>query len=118
MSQNKTSVEAHMAAADPTKAAEFLTDDFEWIEWGDGVPASGVRVRGKAGFVQNFGDDEVRAKIDRTVEENNVVMVEGTAHVRKKDGGRLAVHFCNIFELENGKIKRKSSFGALLKDSP
>jgi uncharacterized protein len=117
MSSNRKIVEAHLAAASPSKAAEFLADDVEWIEWGDGVPATGVRTRGKNAFVQNYGDDELRTEIARVTEEGNVVVVEGTAHVRKKDGRHFAVRFCNIFEVENGKIKRKSSFGALLKDS-
>ncbi len=118
MSANKKVIQAHMAATDRSKAAEFLTDDVEWIEWGDGVPAEGVLTRGKAPFVQNYGDDELRTEILRMTEEGNVVVVEGIARVHKKDGRNLAVRFCNIFELEKGKIKRKSSFGALIKGSP
>ncbi|MFY9716779.1 MAG: nuclear transport factor 2 family protein [Thermoplasmata archaeon] len=117
MSQNKKVIESHLAARNPSRAAEFLADDFEWIEWGDGVPATGVRTLGKAAFVQNFGDDELRNEIVRMTEEDDVVVVEGLAHVHKKDGRNFAVRYCNIFELENGRIKRKSSFGALLKDS-
>ena len=116
MVSNKNLVEAHMKAG-PARAAEFLADDFEWIEWGDGVPPGGVRTRGKAAFVENFGDDELHDDIVRVIEEGNVVMVEGVAHVSKKDGKKFDVQFCNIFEIENGKIKRKSSYGALLKDS-
>jgi uncharacterized protein len=117
MSANKKVIEAHTTAKNPSQAAEFLADDIEWVEWGDGVPATGIRTRGKATFIQNFGDDELRNEIVRMTEENNVVVVEGIAHVHKKDGRNFAVRYCNIFELENGKIKRKSSFGALLKDS-
>lgn len=114
MSSNKQLVEAHMRA-EPARAAEFLADDFEWVEWADGVPAGGARTRGKAAFVQNFGDDVLRDDIQRITEEGNVVVVEGVAHVTKKDGKKFDVQFCNIFELENGKISRKSSYGVLLK---
>jgi uncharacterized protein len=117
MSPNKKVVEAHQTAKDRSKAAEYLADDVEWIEWGDGVPVTGVRTRGKAAFIQNYGDDEITDEILRMTEENNVVVLEGVAHVHKKDGRNFAVRYCNIFELENGKIKRKSSFGALLKAS-
>ena len=116
MSSNTQLVEAHMAAA-PAKAAEFLADDFEWIEWADGVPPGGARTRGKAAFVQNYGDDDLRDDIHRVIEAGNVVVVEGVAHVTKKDGRKFNVQFCNIFELENGKITRKSSYGALIKES-
>ncbi len=114
MSSNKHLVEAH-AKAPPAKAAEFLADDVEWIEWADGVPPGGARTRGKAAFVQNYGDDQLRNEVQRFIEEGNVVVVEGVAHVAKKDGRKFDVQYCNIFELENGKIKRKSSYGALLK---
>jgi uncharacterized protein len=117
MSSNKKVIEAHATASDRARAAEFLADDVEWIEWVDGVPPPGAITRGKPAFIQNYGDDEIRNEIIRMTEENNVVVVEGVAHVHKKDGHNLAVRYCNIFELERGKIKRKSSFGALLKDA-
>ena len=116
MSSNQQMIETHMRAT-PARAAEFLTDDFEWIEWADGVPPGGARTKGKAAFVQSFGDDELRDEIQRVTEQGNVVVVEGVAHVRKKDGQELDVQFCNIFEVENGKIRRKSSYGALIKNT-
>jgi uncharacterized protein len=117
MSPNKKIIEAHLTAPSRSKAADYLADDVEWIEWGDGVPPTGVRTRGKDAFVQNYGDDEIRDEILRMTEENNVVVVEGVAHVQKKDGRNFAVRYINLFELEHGKIQRKTSFGALLKDS-
>lgn len=115
MSPNKKLVLDHMAAK-PAKAAEVLTDDFEWVEWADGVPHGGVRTKGRAAFAESFGDDDLQDEIQRVVEEGNVVVVEGVAHVTKKNGTKLDVQFCNLFDLENGKIKRKSSYAALIKD--
>jgi uncharacterized protein len=117
VSQNKKIIETHMTSTDRSKAAEFLADDVEWIEWAEGVPSTGVRTRGKAAFIQNYGDDELRTQITRMTEENNVVVAEGSTRVHKKDGRVFTVQFVDIFELENGKIKRKSSFGALVKDA-
>ena len=117
MSPNKKLVETHLTSTDRSKLAPLLADDVEWIEWGDGVPASGVITRGKEAYLKNYGDDELRGEVHRLTEENNVVVAEGTAHVTKKDGSSLSVRYVNIFELENGKIKRKSSFGALVKGS-
>ena len=113
---NKQVVESYLACTDRSKAAVLLADNVEWIEWGDGVPADGVRHKGKTAFLRNFGDDELRSKVRRLTEENNVVVAEGTVTVYKKDGTQLAVQFCDIFELEDGKVKRLSSFGALLKE--
>lgn len=115
MSSNKRVIEAYMARTATAEIAHLLADDVEWVEWGDGVPATGARTTGKAAFLANFGEDELRTDLTRMTEEGNVVVAEGTCHVRKKDGSRLAVRFCNIFEMESGKIKRLSSFGALLK---
>jgi ketosteroid isomerase-like protein len=117
MSPNKKVIETYLASTDRSKVAPLLADDVEWVEWGDGVPPTGIRTRGKAAFIQNFGDDELRTQITRMTEENNVVVAEGTVRVHKKDGRILAVEFCNIFELENGKVKRLSSFGALVKEA-
>jgi uncharacterized protein len=118
MSPNKKVIETHLTSTDRSRVAELLADDVEWIEWGDGVPATGVRTRGKVAYMQNLGDDEFPTQITRMTEENNVVVAEGTVRVIKKDGHNLTVQFCDIFELENGQIKRKSSFAVRVKDSP
>lgn len=115
-SPNKRVVETYLHR-DLSKIGSLVADDVEWVEWVDGVPSTGSRNQGKAAIVQNVGDDQLRNEITRMTEEGNVVVVEGICHVTKKDGSSLNVRFCNIFEVENGKIKRQDSFGALLKDS-
>ena len=50
-------------------------------------------------------------------EEDNVMVARGKVRVNGKEGNSLTVQFCNIFELENGKVKRMNSYGALLNDS-
>jgi ketosteroid isomerase-like protein len=117
MSPNKKLIETYLGAVDRSKVASLLADDVEWIEWGDGVPPTGVRTQGKAAFLANFGNDELRCSVTRMTEENNVIVAEGTVTVHKKDGGSLKVQFVNIFEVADGKVQRLNSFGALLKDS-
>jgi len=118
MSSNKKLVETYLTTADKSRLGPLLADDVEWVEWGDGVPASGVITRGREAHIQNFGDNELRGEVKRLTEENNVVVAEGRAHVTKKDGSTLSVEYVNIFEVESGKIKRKSSFGALIRETP
>lgn len=117
MSANKRLVEAHLATVDRSKIGPMLADDVEWVEWVDGVPPTGAVTRGKEAYIANFGDDVLRTEVLRLTEEGNVVVVEGIAHVTKKDGKSLSVRFVDIFELRDDKIWRKSSFGALLKGS-
>ncbi len=101
---------------DPSTVAALVADDMEWVEWGDGVPPSGVVHRGTAGISENIGDDTLRNEITRMTEEGDVVVAEGICHVTKTDGRSLKVRFCNIFELKNGRVRRQDSFGALLQD--
>jgi len=117
MSPNKKLIETYLGTADKSKLAPLLADDVEWIEWADGVPASGAMTRGKEAHLKNYGDDKLSGELHRLTEEGNVVVAEGTAHVTKKDGTSLSVRFVDIFEIEDGKIRRKSSFGALIKGS-
>ena len=115
MSRNKQVVETYVTSTDKSKLAPLLTDDVEWVEWVDGVPPSGAVTRGKEAHIKNYGDDQLRGEIHRLTEEGNIVVAEGTTHVTKKDGTSLSVRFVDIFEFEDGRIRRKSSFGALTK---
>ncbi|HYA58413.1 MAG TPA: nuclear transport factor 2 family protein [Thermoplasmata archaeon] len=116
LSPNKKLVETYLNAG-RSKSAGLMTEDVEWVEWGDGVPPTGSVNKGKAAVIGNPGDDKLRNVITRMTEEGNVVVAEGICHVTKPDGNSLRVRFCNIFELKNGKVKRLDSFGALLKDT-
>jgi len=117
MSPNKKVVEEYLARPKRAEVAPYLTEDAEWVEYADGVPVSGVRSRGRAAWVQNLGDAEFRSEVHRLTEEGNVVVAEGTARGASPEGTPWAVRFVDIFELENGKIKRMTSIGAMLKDS-
>jgi uncharacterized protein len=117
-SPNKKLIENYLATTEKSKLGSLLAEDVEWVEWGDGVPASGAVTRGKEAHIKNYGDDKLRNELHRLTEEGNVVVAEGTAYVTKKDGSSLSVRYVDIFEVERGKIKRKHSFGALIKGSP
>ena len=117
MSSNKQVVGKYLATVDRSKIAPLLADQVEWIEWGDGVPETGAVTRGKAAFVANFGNDQLHSEVVRLTEENNVVVAEGTVRIPRKAGEELRFRFCDIFELENGRITRLSSFAVRLKDS-
>ena len=115
MTPNKKIIEAYYASKG-TEYAGCLADDVELVEWADGVPPKGIQTHGKTAFVENRGTRDYGTEIARMTEENNVVVVEGTARGAKKDGGSWQVEFCDIFELENGKVNRLRAFGASVKD--
>jgi uncharacterized protein len=116
MSPNKKVVETYqtsLANLDWATVASCLTDDVERIEWADGFPASGVPVRGKAAVIKDMeAPNRFQIQATRMTEEDNVVVAESVVRVPLPDGGTFVGQSCSIYELENGKIRRISSFVA------
>jgi ketosteroid isomerase-like protein len=115
-SANKQVIEAYFASKG-TDYARLLADDVELVEWADGGAPTGIRTHGKAAYVENRGGGEYETRVHRMTEENDVVVVEGTARGPKKDGGFWRVQFVDIFDLANGKIQRLSAFATAVQDS-
>lgn len=95
-----------MEAFGKTDHAEILsclTDDVEWI-----IPGM-FHVKGKEGFDSVIENDEFSGHpeitVTRLTEGGDVVVAEGTVRSARKDGGRLNVVFCDVFIMENGKIR-------------
>lgn len=92
---------------------DLFTEDIERWEVG-GVK----RTHGKAEFEKEVlpGPDVVRLgiRIDRTIEEGDVVVAEGLAQIFKKDGSRLDVQYCDIFDFEGAKVRRITAYGAVV----
>lgn len=123
MSENKRVIEKYrdcFRRGDRDGVGSWLAEDVEWIEWADGFAASGVPRRGKSAFVENISEPPggwpLQMETIRMTEEDNVVVVEGTVRVPLKDGTLFKVQACNIFEMENGKVKRLSSWTAEARD--
>jgi ketosteroid isomerase-like protein len=55
-------------------------------------------------------------KITRMIEENDVVIAEGTVRAAWKAGGFLDAVFCDAFEMADGKIRRLVSYLVNLKE--
>lgn len=91
----------------------LFTDDIE--RWEVGAPN---RTHGKVEFEKEVlpGPDVARLgnRIDRMVEEGNVVVAEGLAQVVKEDGTAINIQFCDIFEFEGEKIRRITAYGAVV----
>lgn len=114
LSPNKKIV-ANYYASKGTDYARLLADDVVLVDWDIGAPLEGAVTKGKAAYVQNRQNREFESEITRMTEENNVVVAEGFARGVKKEGGNWTVHFCDTYEIENGKFKRISTHGVDLK---
>ena len=40
------------------------------------------------------------------IEENNIIIAEGTVRAKKKDAGYINLVFCDVFEMKDNLIKR------------
>src|SRR5688500_9358052 len=117
MSRNKSTVEKYIHGfnkSDHDQILSCLTDDIEWL-----MPGS-FRLVGKDAFDKEIENDAFTGsptvKIIRMIEETDVVVAEGTVRVEWKSGGFLSAVFCDVFEMEDSKIKRLTTYLVSLKE--
>ena len=117
MSQNRLTVQEYMDAfgrSDHPAILSCLTDDVEWI-----IPGV-FHKTGKHAFDREIENEAFvgspTIKVTRMIEENNVVVAEGTVRSARKDGGVLKAVFCDVFEMQNAKVRRLTSYLMETKD--
>jgi ketosteroid isomerase-like protein len=111
MPQNKKTVEAYLDGfrkTDRSQILSSLTEDVEWI-----IPGA-FHVRGKEQFDRHIVDegfvDRPAITVTRLTEENDVVVAEGAVRTQRKDGTFLKLAFCDVFEMQDGKVRRLISY--------
>ena len=111
MSQNKQTVQKYMDAFARTDHAEILsclTDDVEWL-----IPGM-FHLTGKEAFDKAIENDAFigspTISVARMIEEEEVVVVEGRVRSARRDGGLLNAVFCDVFVMQNAKIKHLTSY--------
>ncbi len=117
MSKNKQTVQKYMDAFGKTDHATILsclTDDIEWF-----IPGA-FRITGKVAFDKEIENDAFvgspTIKVSRIIEEEDVVIAEGSVRTARKDGGVLNLLFCDVFEMRDAKIKHLTSYLMEIKD--
>jgi len=111
MTANKKTVQKCMDGfmeSDHQKILSCLADDVIWE-----MPGY-FNITGKEAFDKEIENDyfagSPTVKITRLMEEGNVVVAEGSVQCRKKSCGFLDAQFCDVFQLENGKIKQLTTY--------
>ena len=111
MTENKKTVQKYMDgfnASDHEKILSCLTEDILWD-----MPGF-FHLKGKHAFDKEIENDNFEGrptiKIIRMVEENNIVVAEGSVQAKFKAGGLLDALFCDVFHMENGKIKQITTY--------
>jgi limonene-1,2-epoxide hydrolase len=111
MTQNKSTVEAYIDGfrnTDRPRILSCLTDDIRWHNVGV------FNVRGKHDFDKFIVDEGFVAnaaiKVTRLTEGDDVVIAEGSIRTQRIDGTFLNQAFCDVFEMQDGKIRRVISY--------
>jgi ketosteroid isomerase-like protein len=117
MNRNKDTVQKYIDGfnkSDHRQILSCLTDDIEWL-----MPGT-FHLSGKDAFDKEIENAAFTGtptvKITRMVEENDVVIAEGTVRVAWKHGGFLNAVFCDAFEMEDARIKRLITYQVNLQE--
>ncbi|MFI5236758.1 MAG: nuclear transport factor 2 family protein [Ignavibacteriales bacterium] len=111
MSKNKKIVENYIDGfnkSDHKQILSSLTDDVEWI-----LPGM-FHLNGKDEFDREIENPAFEGKpeivVTRMIEENDVVIAEGTVRTKKRDSGFINLVFCDVFVMKDGLIKKLTSY--------
>lgn len=96
------------ARTDHREVLSCLTDDVEWL-----IPGL-FHIKGKEAFDKAIENEEFigspSISVSRMIEEDGVVVAEGSVRSVKRDGGVLNAVFCDVFVMQNGRIKHLTSY--------
>jgi uncharacterized protein len=110
MSLNKETVQRYMEAYsrwDHQEVLACLTDDVEWV-----VPGA-FHLVGREAFdneIEGQGAAGPAIVVAHLIEEEEVVMAEGTVRNALEDGGVLSLVFCDVFLMRHGQIRHLTSY--------
>lgn len=94
--------------SDHEQILSCLINDIEWI-----LPGV-FHLKGKEAFDKEIENPAFEGKpvitTTRMIEENNIVIAEGTVRAKKKDAEFINLVFCDVFEMKDGLIKRLTSY--------
>ena len=94
--------------SDHEQILSCLTDDVEWE-----IPGA-FHARGKQAFDKEIENDgfvgSPAINVTRLNEADDVVVAEGTVRTQRKDGAFVNLAFCDVFEMQSGKIRRVISY--------
>lgn len=111
MTENKKTVMQYMdgfRTSDHEKILSCLTENIFWE-----MPGF-FQLAGKEAFDKEIENDlfegSPNIELIRLIEENNIVIAEGTVKSKFKDGNLLDAVFCDVFHMDNGKIKQLTTY--------
>ena len=111
MTENKKTVQKYMEGFNKSNHKQILsclTEDVVWI-----LPGI-FHHTGKDAFDKEIENPAFEGKpvivVTRVIEENNIVITEGTVRAKKKDAEFINLVFCDVFEMKDGLINKLTSY--------
>lgn len=111
MTRNTSVIDRYMDGfrrSDRAAILSCLTDDVEWQ-----LPGA-FHARGKHAFGEHIVDEGFVGRptiaVTRLTEAGDVVVAEGTVRTERTDGAVLNLAFCDVFEMQGGRIRRLTSY--------
>lgn len=111
MTPNQRTIHEYMDAfrvTDRARVMACLTEDVEWV-----LPGV-FRIKGKAEFSSHIVDEgfigHPAITVYRMIEDQNVVVAEGSVRAAKQDGTFLDLVFCDVFDMRDAKVRRLISY--------
>src|ERR1044071_7479826 len=107
---NKKVVERFMEGyntGDKAKILSCLAEDVIWEMVGN------FNLKGKDQFENEINkgwESNPVITISQFVEEDNIVVAEGAVKCKLKNGGFIDAMFCELFHLDEGKIKKLTTY--------
>ena len=84
---------------------------FGRVEWE--IPGM-FHVRGREAFDRESENEAFEGSpgitVTRLIEENDIVVAEGTVEARKRGGEPLNLRFCDVFTMQAGKVRHLVSY--------
>ena len=111
MTPNKKTVEAYMdgfRTTDRSAILSCLTDDVEWV-----LPGA-YHHHGKDAFDREIENENFTGRplitVSRVVEENDIVIAEGTVRAQPRDAQPIDLAYCDVFEMRGGLVRKLTSY--------
>lgn len=111
MTENKQTIERYIDGFNKLDHAQILSCLTNTVEW---IMPGIFHHKGKEAFDKEIENDAFEGKpivaLTRMTEEGDTVVAEGTVQTKPKGKAVMGMVFCDVFEMQNGKINKLIGF--------
>jgi len=108
---NREVIEAVIKAFDKKDTPallEYFTDNIEWNMLGDQVTKGKEAIRQM--FAADHSSDMVGSTVSHLVVDGDTAVADGEVTMKNKDGNTSTYHYCDLYELVDGKVNKMVTY--------